>query len=203
VSLLETLADVLQAKVEDCLDGLPHVDRVAFRVKAEDSFVAKAVSEAHGSPRYRRPLAEIEDQVAGRVIVFFKDDIAVVSARLVEHFGTVEHQYKAPSTVNAFDYESDHYVFVINEHWKPKGWSVQSEMPATFEMQVRTLFMHAAAEPQHDLGYKGPDLDEEVSRKLAWIAASAWGADEILNGIVKAMAPRARGFQHDPNSVSE
>lgn len=51
-------------------------------------------------------------------------------------------------------------------------------MPETFELQVRTLFMHAWAEPQHNLGYKSPgDLSKEHRRHLAWIAASAWGAD--------------------------
>jgi ppGpp synthetase/RelA/SpoT-type nucleotidyltranferase len=57
-------------------------------------------------------------------------------------------------------------------------------MPETFELQVRTLFMHAWAEPQHDLGYKGPgDLTKLQKKRLAWVAASAWGADHELEGL--------------------
>lgn len=41
-------------------------------------------------------------------------------------------------------------------------------MPVTFELQVRTHFMHAWAEPQHDLGYT-PDgvVERDHRRQLA------------------------------------
>jgi len=39
--------------------------------------------------------------------------------------------------------------------------------------------MHAWAEPNHNLGYKGPaDLTQDQRRHLAWIAASAWALTE-------------------------
>jgi ppGpp synthetase/RelA/SpoT-type nucleotidyltranferase len=58
-------------------------------------------------------------------------------------------------------------------------------MPETFELQVRTLFQHAYAEPQHNLGYKPGDaqLTDEVRRELAWVAASSWGADQALDRV--------------------
>lgn len=145
-------------------------------------------------PHYSAPLVELEDQVAGRVITFFRDDMAIVRTRLVEWFNAVEHEVKKPEKPSEFDYESDHYVFVIPAHLKPEGWSSISEMPTTFELQVRTLFMHAWAEPQHDLGYKtadGIDLDPETKRELAWIAASAWGADKALNDVAGRLIPRS------------
>jgi hypothetical protein len=51
------------------------------------------------------------------------------------------------------------------------------------------LFMHAWAEPQHDMGYKGQTLDRDTERELAWAAASAWGADRTFDEI----APRLAG----------
>jgi len=46
-------------------------------------------------------------------------------------------------------------------------------------LQIRTIFMHAYSEPQHDFAYKAAgDLPPNVRRELAWIAASAWGADQ-------------------------
>jgi putative GTP pyrophosphokinase len=57
-------------------------------------------------------------------------------------------------------------------------------------MQVRTLFMHAWAEPQHDLGYKPGEhmvIDRNQRRRLAWIAASSWGADQMLNDVARTL----------------
>lgn len=193
--LLKELKITLEAKANSALEGVRHIDRLAFRVKDRDSFLKKASATRDGTPKYANPLVELEDQVAGRVITFFRDDIAVVRARLEEWFGVVEHEAKEPAGPKEFDYESDHYVFVINEHDKPAGWGSIDDMPTTFEFQVRTLFMHAWAEPQHDLGYKTPDgieLDRETRRELAWVAASAWGADRTLNQV----AVRLGGFDH-------
>jgi putative GTP pyrophosphokinase len=191
--LLKELKTTLEAKASSALEGVRHIDRLVFRVKDRDSFLKKASATNSGKPKYTNPLVELEDQVAGRVITFFRDDIAVVRARLEDWFGAVEHEVKEPAGPTEFDYESDHYVFVINEHDKPAGWSSIDAMPTTFEVQVRTLFMHAWAEPQHDLGYKTPagiELDRETRRELAWIAASAWGADRNLNQV----AVRLGGF---------
>lgn len=178
--LLDALKDTLLVKTENALAGLAHIDRIAFRVKDRGSFITKA-----SKPKYTDPLTQLEDQVAGRVITFFRDDIPIVRQRLTEWFTDVEHEAKEPIEPKVFDYESDHYVFVIAEHDKPDGWNNVSDMPTTFEFQVRTLFMHAWAEPQHDLAYK-PDkeeLDHDTVRELAWVAASAWGADRMLNDL--------------------
>lgn len=176
--LLEGLADVLESGTRESLEATPHIDRIGFRVKGTDSFVKKALN-----PKYESPLTEIEDQVAGRVITFFRDDIPVVRALLEGRFGAVEHVVKEPEEPDEFGYESDHFVFVIAEHLKPDGWINQPNMPTTFELQIRTLFMHAWAEPQHDLGYKGRGIDRQSKRELAWIAASSWGADRVLNDV--------------------
>lgn len=183
VTLLRELAERLEAKSRQSLQGVPHIDRICFRVKEPGSFVSKAIGS-----KYANPLAEIEDQVAGRVITFFRDDIPVVRERLTQWFGDVEHVIKEPAGPTEFGYESDHYVFVIAEHLKPDGWEERADMPTTFELQVRTLFMHAWAEPQHDLGYKSETpLDRQTARELAWVAASAWGADRTLSEIARRL----------------
>lgn len=180
--LLQTLAQTLEDKTREALQDVPHIDRISFRAKDSDSFVKKA-----SKPKYTDPFAQLEDQVAGRVITFFRDDIPVVRERLTQWFGDVEHEVKEPVGPEEFGYESDHFVFVVAEHWKPTGWESFQDMPRTFEFQLRTLFMHAWAEPQHDLGYKGSP-DRETKKELAWIAASAWGADRTLNDIARRLA---------------
>lgn len=198
-SLLKELAERLDATTRQSLGGVPHIDRICFRVKEPGSFVKKAMGS-----KYTNPLAEVEDQVAGRVITFFRDDIPVVRERLTEWFGDVEHVIKEPAGPTEFGYESDHYVFVIAEHLKSEGWQEHASMPTTFELQVRTLFMHAWAEPQHDLGYKAEtSLDRQTARELAWVAASAWGADRTMNEIAHRLNTSTTRAEAQPASFSD
>jgi len=191
ITLLEQLSANLEAKALEALHGLPHVDRISFRVKSGTSFARKCLPSG-GDAVYADPLSEVEDQVAGRILVFFEHDLAVVEERLQGWFtGIIEAQKKRPPTAAEFGYESDHYIIVIDEHLKPVGWDEGPTMPATFELQIRTLFMHAYAEPQHDLGYKGADVTDDHRRLLAWVASSAWGADRMFEDTWKALsAPR-------------
>ncbi len=176
--VLLALANVLESGTREELEGVPHIDRIVFRVKESTSFVTKALR-----PKYEAPLTEIEDQVAGRIITFFRDDIPIVREHLESRFGAVEHKVREPEEPDEFGYESDHFVFVIPEHLKPDGWNDLDDMPTTFELQLRTLFMHAWAEPQHDLAYKPDEIDRLSKKELAWAAASAWGADRVLNDV--------------------
>lgn len=188
--ILTTTARYLQERVSEALESTKHIDRVAFRPKGLDSFVKKATraaTERHAA--YERPLVEVEDQIAGRVLVFFRDDIDVVGEVLSSELGPVEQRRQEPEGDDQFGYESVHLIFVIPEHLKAEGWTDQNDMPITFELQVRTLFMHAWAEPQHDLGYKpGATLHRDHRRQLAWVAASAWGADRVLNEVKNDLA---------------
>jgi ppGpp synthetase/RelA/SpoT-type nucleotidyltranferase len=192
LELLDRAAAMLKSRLVAALDGVRHIDRVEFRVKDLDRFCQKCFTStghsqlrADGEPRYTRPLEEVEDQVAGRILVLFIGDLAVVEKRVRETFSpAIEAVWKRPQTSSSFGYESNHYIFPIDEHMKPDGWTSAGTMPTTFELQVRTLFMHAYAEPEHELGYKAEAvLDSDVERQLAWIAASAWGADRVLGDL--------------------
>lgn len=193
MAVLSQLAMMLANRTSQSLRDIPHVDRIAFRVKSVESFATKARRLKENTDpgteelKYNDPWTEIEDQVAGRVLTFFRDDMPVVRNALTEWFGAVERVVQEPAGPKEFDYESEHFVFAIAEHLKPEAWSDDSDMPTTFELQVRTLFMHAWAEPQHDLGYKGNAIDDEAKRELAWVAASSWGADRTLNDVARKL----------------
>lgn len=80
-SLLDSLAKTLETEVAAYLTGIPHIDRVYFRAKGADSFVEKALAQRDdGAWKYDHPFEEIEDQVAGRVLVFYRSDIDNVVA---------------------------------------------------------------------------------------------------------------------------
>jgi putative GTP pyrophosphokinase len=194
IPMLDDLATELEgvAKTGLTVYDHEHIDRVYFRAKSAKSFVGKVRKReadiAAGVLRdgvrlttYTNPLTQIEDQVGGRVLVLFLHDIAPVVEILTDAFVKVEMQDKGPQKDAEFGYESTHLVCAIPEHLRPSGWTEEPSMPQTFELQVRTLFSHAWAEPNHGLGYKAPgDLTRKRRRYLAWIAASAWGADQGL-----------------------
>ena len=178
--ILSELGARLEAETKTALSGLQHIDRVAFRVKGTESFLSKA-HDRRVAPPYENPLSEIEDQVAGRILVFFLNDIKLVRTKLKGTFNDIERKHVRPSKDEEFSYESYHLICNIPPHLKPPGWEEVEDHPNTFEIQIRTLFMHAYAEPQHNIGYKAAsELPPHIRRELAWIAASAWGADQAF-----------------------
>ena len=183
-AVLTKLCQQLEQETRDALVDVPHIDRISFRVKGLNSFVKKA--EDPKNKFYKDPLAEIEDQIAGRIITFFLSDIPIVKARLTDGtFATVENWTRRPERDAEFGYESEHLILIIPPHLKPKEWQMHRRMTATFELQIRTIFMHAYAEPQHDIAYKAAkDLPKDIRRELGWIAASSWGADQAYERVI-------------------
>lgn len=178
-----------------------HIDRITFRVKDPDSFVKK-VADRREKPDYDDPLIDVEDQLGGRVIVLFPHDVDLMVDRLLAAFNPFENKHHAPEWDEAFGYESTHLVCRIPPQRRPVGWDSEASMPEAFELQVRTIFMHAYAQPNHDLGYKAKaEITRRERRRLAWIAASAWGADEALETARKeadnSQAAREGGVGND------
>src|SRR5262245_33019490 len=87
--LLQQLRDNLERETKEALLQLKHIDRVSFRVKDPKSFTKKA-EDRRTTPPYTNPLVEIEDQVAGRIIVFFMRDLDAVLKRMEGTFNMVE-----------------------------------------------------------------------------------------------------------------
>jgi len=201
--LLKELAERLEQETRIALSDIPRIDRISFRAKAPESFTKKSLSAgADGNKKYMFPLADIEDQVGGRVLVFFRRDIDIVVKQLITTFSRVEQTRKAPASDIAFAYESDHLVFVIPPQVIPPGWDELGFRPTTFEMQVRTLFMHAWAEPEHDIAYKAQvSLTSEERRKIAWAASNAWGGDAIFEQVLDSLESRTAPSRDDGVSV--
>ena len=181
--ILERLSEALELATIRALENVDHIDQVYFRVKEAVSFVQKAL-DPDNEPPYEHPLAEIEDQVAGRIIVFFREDLDLVQDRLRGTFNSVEFERRRPPADAEFGYETNHVICVVPPQVKTNEWDALNDLPETFELQIRTIFMHAYAEPQHDFGYKSvQELPPDVRRELAWISASAWGADQAYQRV--------------------
>ena len=194
---LDLLAQNLERETRESLKELPHIDRIYYRVKGTQSFLEKA-RDPENMPPYKEPLVEIEDQVAGRVLVFFLSDMPTVIEQLSKNFTKVESSRRRPHKDEEFGYESHHLICMIPPQVKPGAWSELKDVPKTFELQIRTLFMHAWAEPQHDFEYKAAkDLPRDIRRELFWVASSSWGADQAFERIVKWQRHKSGGAKSE------
>jgi ppGpp synthetase/RelA/SpoT-type nucleotidyltranferase len=177
------LAD-LKAAVEDALQGNLAVDSVAGRVKSSEQFALKAQRLRDGKPRYAEPLREIQDQIGIRVMVKFVDDIPAVVQELESLFNQVERLSKRPENPEEFGYEAVHLVCTI----PPDLMATHAPHVDFFEIQVCTLFQHAWAELNHDLGYKpSATLDWDQRRLKSVAASSAWAADRAFSELRRSL----------------
>src|SRR5689334_13339298 len=86
IGSLQALADSLERRIAErmsIMDHRRHIDHISFRVKEVDSFIEKAAAPDSAGNFYGAPLTEIEDQVGGRIVVYFIHDIDIVIECLV------------------------------------------------------------------------------------------------------------------------
>lgn len=180
IPVLGRVSREIQASLEDIFSAVPRVDRISTRVKTFDSFVKKVnkLDPDRKEHKYQYPLHEIQDQIGARVVVFYKSDVRPAVERVLGEIIQVEDRKVEQPDPDRFGYEGYHLVCFI-----PHDIYIKYDPPIDFfELQIKTLFQHAWAEAEHDLGYK-PDgtLGYEDRRRIAWAAAQAWGADLIFD----------------------
>lgn len=181
IGLLDQLAQSLDTELRSSLSDVHNIDRIYFRTKGVESFVEKAATRSDDDKdwKYQHPLEEIEDQVAGRILVLYRSDIKAVLTALNGRIRQAEREHRKPSSAKEFDYETTHMICLITPDLVSREWSALADPPQTFELQIRTLAQHAWSEPQHGFYKTKTGLTPESLRKLYWAAASAWGLDSI------------------------
>ena len=176
---LRPTAVKLETHLREILGGCERIDRIAARAKTPSSFVAKARrTDQAGGMRYPDPLHDIQDLIGARVIVFYLDDVEPVCATLLRYMREIENRFHAPEKANEFGYVGKHLILILPDEAFVGG---ENDRPTCFEIQIKTLFQHAWSEADHDLGYKTRCcLSDDQRRRLAYAAASSWGADRIF-----------------------
>lgn len=181
-AVLEPIAKELNALIVDHLGDASHIDRVSVRAKSVERFIAKANKrDKNGTPLYRQPLYQIQDQIGARIIVFYKRDVDVIREKMMEFFTHIEMRKLVPESEWEFGYFGLHFVLALPTEAIPPEIQVD-EAPSFFELQIKTMFEHAWSEANHDLGYK-PDVEltSDQKRLLAYASAQAWGADRAFD----------------------
>lgn len=181
-----TLVDIsaeIEAELKEALADKLHVDKISCRVKTIDSYTGKINKEKDGKLKYETPIKEIQDLIGARVVVYYKQTADEMFDYLSKYFSVVERTRVIPDEPSKFGYEGLHLVCFISPiiFNKYKG---ENLLPDFFELQIKTLYQHAWGQAEHGLGYKpGVKLETDEKRKLAFIAAQSWGADEILSDL--------------------
>ena len=180
--VLVRLAASLRELIADYLQDQPRIDRITARAKGVDRFIHKAAALEGGLPKYSEPLAQIQDQIGARVVVFYKQDVARIDDIIKTYFTAIEFRDVVPDSESEFGYFGNHSILVLPSDVVDRDMD-PGMIPGFFEMQIKTLFQHAWSEADHDLGYKPGDtpLTGDQKRRIAFTSAQAWGADLIFD----------------------
>lgn len=140
------------------------IHAVEGRVKNIESIRQKALDK-----QLEHPLEELIDIVGVRTICLFRSDLTAVDDAIRSCFVVDSVDDKINESVDIFGYMSTHYVCRIKaEHVGPRYDRLKC---LKFEIQTRTLCMHAWAAVSHYLSYKG-DWDVPTDHKKAINALS-------------------------------
>jgi ppGpp synthetase/RelA/SpoT-type nucleotidyltranferase len=136
------------------------IHQIESRVKELDSFVSKAYASS-----YADPLNHIKDIVGVRIITLFKSNLDLIDEIIHREFKVISKDDKTDDDKSAFGYQSIHYICMIRPDCSgPRYRDISGH---SFEVQARTLCMHAWAAVSHHLDYKGDwDVPKELKKSL-------------------------------------
>lgn len=180
--VLVRLAESLRELLVEYLRDEPRIDRITVRAKGVDRFLQKAGALNGEQPKYSEPLAQIQDQIGARVVVFYQQDVKRVDQVIKTYFRAIEFGNVVPDSESEFGYFGHHSILVLPSDVIEQDMD-RDMVPRFFEMQIKTLFQHAWSEADHDLGYKPGDtqLTSDQKRRIAFTSAQAWGADRMFD----------------------
>jgi putative GTP pyrophosphokinase len=160
------------------LYDLLHIEKIPYltitsRIKTLESFNEKI--ERKG---YIDPFDQVEDFCGFRIICYYRSDVIRISKLLEKNFEVLESFNKEDLLKeNEFGYRSYHMIAKI-----PKGRSPNliddSFSDYKFEIQIRTVLMHAWAEIQHKLAYKSKSqIALSMRKEFAFLSAKLEESD--------------------------
>lgn len=184
---LVPVAKKLEVHLKDCLSACHRIDRICTRAKIIPRFMQKALKQEDGKPKYTDPLNQILDQIGARVVTFYSSDIENVAQEINRYFHPIENKTLIPDGESEFGYVGQHFILLLPSDVLAE-LQRDDDVPNLFELQIKTLFQHAWAEAEHDLGYKTSNsLTSLQKRKIAFTAAQAWGADQIFDELYREL----------------
>jgi len=191
--LYEAFTRVVESILKEALRASAiKVSSVESRTKALESFADKAAGRSEqdiGAPKYARPLEDITDMAAARVITFFLKDIDRVDQLIKSEFLVKERIDKSADLVkeDRLGYQSVHYVVQLRRsRAELSEYSRFAALKA--EIQLRTVLQHAWAEIEHDIQYKSVDAIPSITlrRRFTSLAGLLEIADREFQAVQEA-----------------
>lgn len=179
------LKKAIKATFEDLIqtEDIPYL-AVTGRIKEFDSFKDKV--ERKG---YDHPFDDNEDFIGIRIITYFLSNVVDIEKIIqAEKFEIISSSNKEEELgEKEFGYRSIHYILKNPKTWS-KTPSFRGLDTTKFEVQIRTVSMHAWAEVEHKLQYKGDQSTaSKVKRKFGRIAAKLEESDEQFEEILDSV----------------
>lgn len=165
-ALLEEVVFILKDKIAVANIKIHGIEG---RIKTLDSVLEKC--ERKGN----QDLESVVDIVGARVVCLFRSDMARVGELVLSNFDVVSVDDKI-SEGGPLGYMSIHYGCKMPSRYI--GPRYENTGDTVFEIQIRTLCMHAWAAVSHYLDYKGDwDVPEDLKRALGALSGLFYVAD--------------------------
>ncbi len=146
--------------------------QITGRVKTFDSFIDKVKRL-----EIKEPFEEIKDLSGVRVICLFLSDLKRIDEIIEKCFKIEERDDKIESEPDAFGYMSVHYVGSILDTFT--GARYDEIKTIKFEIQLRTIAMHAWSTISHYIMYKSQlDIPSHLRKDFNALSAMFYVADK-------------------------
>lgn len=154
------------------------IDNIEHRVKDLESTLRKCESR-------NAALSEVADIVGLRVIALFRSDLARLEAIVRENFDVLSVENKVHDTAESFGYMSVHCECQLGK--QNSGRRYDGLHGLRFEIQLRTICMHAWAAVSHHLEYKQErDVPLELRKELNALSGLFYVADSQFESAYNA-----------------
>lgn len=141
------------------------IHSVEHRIKSPESILKKSTANEMGDP-----ISDLKDLVGIRIVCLFSSDLGNIDSILRECFDVHDVEDKEPNDPTVFGYRSTHYVCSMRSDLRGPRYDGIKDLD--FEIQARTVCMHAWAVMSHYLDYRS-DLELGLKHKRDVNALSA------------------------------
>jgi putative GTP pyrophosphokinase len=166
-ALMDEVVFILGEKIKNSSIKIHGIEQ---RIKSLESIIEKCQRKS------AKDFKQLTDIVGARVVCLFRSDMDRVGNLLAENFEILEIDDKISAENGALGYLSVHYLCRMPDRYKGPRYEKTENL--IFEIQVRTLCMHAWAAVSHYLDYKGDwDVPTELMRALSALSGLFYVAD--------------------------
>lgn len=188
---ISEIAQQIESQLLDQLNGSGIMFRLFSRVKTPSSIRHKM---EHKGDLYRKGVSKIQDIIGLRIVVYFTDDVEVVSL-LLNTNKVVKRSVDEPDSctfspqrLNLTSRLPEQYVADFKAQI-PQEFA--AFIDATYEIQIRTVFSEGWHEVEHDLRYKCKEDwvgYENFSRTLNGVIATLETAEWSMKSLFHEMS---------------